>query len=324
MIPLFLLLVTSAVCTTASPDCSERVSAGPDGKWTLLYRSHALTKPNPAIRRAAIMVHGQGRNADDYFRTMMAAGFLAGALEDTIIISPRFSSNNADGCKDHLSEGELNQPCRGKSWRGGGEAENAPHGTSFHVMDEVLRRLADKKKFPNLQFITLAGHSAGGQFVHRYAAATKAVDGLGVPVKFVVSNPSSYLYLDARRYAAEGKLGEFAGAAKCQGFNSYLYGLEQRYGYAADLSDEQLKSNLARRDVVYLLGELDTEPLAGFDSSCSAMAQGKSRLQRGQQYWQYIRSEYKAGHELVKVPLCGHNARCVFTSDPAQKVVFGK
>ena len=36
------------------------------------------------------MVHGAGRNADHYFETATAAGFLAGALENTLIIAPRF------------------------------------------------------------------------------------------------------------------------------------------------------------------------------------------------------------------------------------------
>jgi hypothetical protein len=75
---------------------------------------------------------------------------------------------------------------------------------------------------------------------------------------------------------------------------------------------------------VYLIGELDTEPLAGFDSSCAAMAQGKNRYSRGETYWKLIRSEFGAKHEFVKAPMCGHNARCVFTTDEAIRTVFGQ
>lgn len=322
--PLLLLLAGAVACTTTSPECTERMPVGLDGKWTLLYRSHALTTRNERIEEAFVLVHGQSRNADDYFRTAMAAGFLAGALDRTIIISPRFASNDGTGCKDVLAEGEINQPCRGNTWRGGGNPVNAKDASSFHATDELLRHLADRRVFPNLKRIVLAGHSAGGQFVHRYAAASRAVESVGVPVKLIVSNPSSYLYLDARRPGADGKLAEFAGKEACPAFNRYLYGLEQRSGYAEQVPDETLRANLVKREVVYLLGELDTEPLAGFDSSCSGMAQGKNRFVRGENYWKMIRAEFGARHEMVQAPMCGHNARCVFTTDAALKAVFGR
>lgn len=324
MTPFLFLLAAGAVCTTASMECSEKLPAGREGKWTLVYRSHPLTAKNDRIEMAFVLVHGQGRNADDYFKTAMAAGFLAGALERAVIVSPRFASNDGAGCKDVLAEGEINQPCRGNTWRGGGTAVNSSEATSFHVADALLRKLSDRKTFPNLKRIVVAGHSAGGQFVHRYAAASRVIEALGVPVKLIVSNPSSYLYLDARRPDADGKPAEFAGREGCPNFNRYLYGLEQRSGYPADVPDETMRANLVRRDVVYLLGELDTEPLAGFDSSCAAMAQGKNRFARGESYWRTIRAEYGAKHELVKAPMCGHNARCVFTTDAALEAVFGR
>jgi pimeloyl-ACP methyl ester carboxylesterase len=254
----------------------------------------------------------------------MAAGFLAGALDRAVIVSPRFASNDGGSCKDALAEGEVNQPCRGNTWRGGGPAANSAEATSFHVADALLRTLSDRKVFPHLKRIVVAGHSAGGQFVHRYAAASREIEAVGVPVKLIVSNPSSYLYLDTRRPDAEGKLAEFAGREGCPNFNRYLYGMEQRSGYPSEVADDTLRANLVKRDVVYLLGELDTEPLAGFDSSCSAMAQGKNRFARGENYWKTIRSVYGAKHELVKAPMCGHNARCVFTTDAALETVSGR
>lgn len=324
MTPFLFLLAASSVCTTATSECTERLPVGPDSKWTLVYRSHPLSVRNERIDTAFVLVHGQGRNADDYFKTALAAGFLAGALDRTVIVSPRFASNDGAGCKDTLAEGEINQPCRGNTWRGGGTAVNSAEASSFHVADALLRRLSDRKTFPNLKRIVMAGHSAGGQFVHRYAAASRAIESVGLPVKLVVSNPSSYLYLDARRPDADAKLAEFAGREACPNFNRYLYGLEQRSGYPADMPDETLRANLLKRNVVYLLGELDTEPLAGFDSSCAAMAQGKNRFVRGENYWKAIRQEYGAKHELVRAPMCGHNARCVFTTDAALEVVFGR
>lgn len=321
---LYLALALAQPCVETAPACTERIEVGPPGKWTLVYRSHPLRERNESIKRLFILVHGQGRNAHDYFKTATAAAFLVGALNDTLVLSPRFASNNGELCQDALGEGEISQGCRIDTWRSGAPALNAGNATSFDAADAMLKLAANRANFPNLRSIVVAGHSAGGQFVHRYAAASRVIEELGIPVRFVVSNPSSYLYLDGRRPDGNGRFVEFGGKAACANFNCYLYGLEKRNGYAASIPDGKLRENLVRRDVIYLLGELDTLPIAGFDSSCAAMAQGPSRLARGESYLNYIRNGFKARHTLVKAPLCGHNARCVFTADPALKVVFSE
>ena len=46
----------------------------------------------------------------------------------------------------------------------------------------------------------MTGHSAGGQVAHRYAAASRAEENFGaVSFRYVVANPSTYLYLRAER-----------------------------------------------------------------------------------------------------------------------------
>ena len=74
--------------------------------------------------------------------------------------------------------------------------------TSFDVADELLRKLARKDIFPNLRSIVFAGHSAGGQFVSRYEMSNQVHETLGVPITYVVANPSSYAYLDDLRPSA--------------------------------------------------------------------------------------------------------------------------
>jgi hypothetical protein len=76
--------------------------------------------------------------------------------------------------------------------------------------------------------------------------------------------------------------------------------------------------------VTYLLGEIDILPLGGFDSSCPAMAQGPTRLARGEAFAKYVSQKVDARHKVVVVPLCGHNGRCMFTSDPALPILFPK
>ena len=60
---------------------------------SLFYRTYSLEGRHENITRALIVIHGAGRDANNYFRTGVAAAFLDGALEDTIVIAPRFASS---------------------------------------------------------------------------------------------------------------------------------------------------------------------------------------------------------------------------------------
>jgi hypothetical protein len=117
---------------------------------------------------------------------------------------------------------------------------------------------------------------------------------------------------------------EFENAKACPGYDKWPYGLEERVGYSANVSDADLKRQLVARPVTYLLGELDILPLYGFDSTCSAMAQGPTRLARGVAYTKYVTELLGAQHRQVIVPACPHSARCMLTSDVSLPVLFPK
>ena len=318
----FVSTIAAEPCTRATPECTEWVNLGGQAH-ALIYRTYPVDKRNEKVTRALVVIHGAGRDADNYFRTGLAAAFLASALDDTIVIAPRFASNDGRGCKDTLAANEINWSCSGDSWRSGGVSASNKELTSYDLMDEILRRLARKEVFPNLKAIVVSGHSAGGQYVTRYEMANQVHDKLGVPIAYVVSNPSSYAYLDPERPTdANSELRPFGDARNCTTYDNWPYGLKNRGGYTAKLSDDQLKQQLASRSVTYLLGELDILPLGGFDSSCPAMAQGPTRLARGQSFVTYVNTKYKAQHKAIVIPLCGHNARCMFTAELALPILF--
>jgi pimeloyl-ACP methyl ester carboxylesterase len=324
---LFSLFLLSAVAWAAPcisvANCTQWVAFPGGPARSMVYRTYPLDVPNPQITRALIVIHGAGRDADNYFRTALAAAFLDGALDDTIVIAPRLASSTGT-CRDQLAPNEVSWSCTGDSWRSGGAATNNSKLTSFDFTDEILRKLANKDTFPNLRSIVVSGHSAGGQYVDRYAMANTVHDTLGVPVTYVVSNPSSYAYLDTARPTADGSdFRNFTEGRNCTTFDMWPYGLERRSGgYTAKETDDQLKKQLAARPVTYLLGEIDILPLGGFDASCPAMAQGPTRLARGQSFFKYVNQRFGAKHALTVVPLCGHNARCMFTAEPALPILF--
>jgi pimeloyl-ACP methyl ester carboxylesterase len=346
--------VLGAPCTTVSADCTEWIRPAGQQSRVLIYRNYPLEAKNENITRALIFVHGINRDADNHFRTVLAAAFLAGALNNTVIVSPRFASNSSapgnqiGDCRDALAPEEANWICetqRADSWRSGGGEVGNDKLTSFDFMDEIVRRLARKDVFPNLKSIVVAGHSAGGQFVIRYEMSNQVHDSVGVPISYVVSNPSTYAYVDDMRptstafptmiaSAAPGFIPPspanpppafvlYVDAKNCAGYDNWPYGLKSRIGYASRLTEDELKKQLAARRVTYLLGEADILPLGIFDTSCPATAQGPTRLARGLAFSRYVKEHHGgANHNAVVVPFCGHSARCMFTSDVALPLIF--
>ena len=328
-------------CISATAKCVSWVTLGGGPARAMAYSTYPLGTRNARIRRALIMVHGTLRNADHYFTTATGAAFLAGALGDTVVIAPAFHSADRN-CTDKLEANEVSWSCGGDSWRSGGAAASDPKLASFDFVDQILKRLADKTLFPNLKQVVIAGHSAGGQFVSRYEMANRAHETLGVAVSYVVANPSSYAWPDATRAlpvedaapaaAVAGwnqetphtkfSFGRFD-AAKAPNYDRWPYGLEGRVGgYTANMTDEQLRKQLAARPTTYLLSQVDTLPLGGFDGSPSAMAQGATRRARGEAFVNYLNGKLGGSAKVLIVPECGHNDRCVYTTDAVLPVIF--
>jgi len=313
----------AAPCTQATAACTEWVTLAGGPARSLVYRSQPLSARNDRVRRALIVLHGSDRDAQGYFQIGIAAARLEGALDDTIVVAPRFASRDGLTCSDRLAPQEVNWPCEGNSWRSGGAAVGGTV-TSFDLADEILRRIANRALFPNIQVIVLSGHSAGGQFVTRYEMANRVHDTLGVPVRYIVSNPSSYAYPDSTRPVSSKGKGDFRPfeARACDSYNKWPYGLDDRRGYAETTSAEQLKRQLVDRPTTYLLGGRDIQPTDGFDGSCAAMAQGPTRLARGRAFAAYLHQRFGAHHVVKIVPDCGHDAQCMFTSELALPVLF--
>lgn len=329
-----------APCTTPTSACERWITFGHGPAKSMVYASYPLDVVNPAITRALIMVHGAGRNADHYFETSMAAAFLAGALDNTIIIAPHFIASS-----DKPAPNEVMWPERGENWRSGGASPTNPTLTAFGFLDTLVLRLADKKTFPNLTRLVIAGHSAGGQVATRYEMANRIHNTPGLSISYVVANPSTYAWPASVRPLPTGDADptdaykESLGAkgdslhtnftfgafdtTKAPNYNRWPSGLENRTtGYVAGMSDDQLKRQLVERPTTYLLGQVDVLPLGGFDSSPNAMAQGPTRRARGEAFFKYVTETLGAKHKAIIVSECGHNDRCIFTTNVVFPVIF--
>ncbi|WP_457281569.1 alpha/beta fold hydrolase [Polaromonas sp. P5_D5] len=288
-----------------------------------VYSNIDLRQPDAGIKRAVIFVHGVQRDADRYFG--VGLGLLEAARLDassTLLLVPHFLT-----ASDTSPDGNI------PLWRGGNWMQCQPSRgkeaiNSCGVLDDIARYLSAGKRFPVLKEIVFIGHSAGGQLMQRYAVLNNSEEGLrksGIRVRYVVSSPSSYLYLDDSR--PEGGSFKPVNSILCPGYNNFRYGLGNMVPYGQGLDGEQLFKRYAAREVLYLVGAQDNDPAyESLDKSCGAAMQGTDRLNRHRNYMRYEQFlaqkwQTPVTRAVMVVPDAGHEAAEIFESrDVAAKI----
>ncbi len=349
--PLLLICITVAGIATASFWTSAAAQSGdysptiPDHRIWFFFGADTLKIPyernvelgesHPGYDRAVVMVHGTGRTVSSYFRTLeLAAEAADNAGDHSILIAPQFLIKaDLDSVAPHDADILLYWQNSGTHcWKTGYPSDSTgayprDHAiSSFAVMDSILYRLATRN--PDLETIVVAGHSAGGQYVNRYAASNRMEKQLkathpGIAIRYVVANPSSYLYFDPQR-RVPGTLDEFCvhdSTSHCYYFNHYKYGLTGKNEYlVAAGGNDSLRAMFDRREVHFLAGEWDTVTAATdphFDDSCQAMLQGSTRRERARTYYNYLVHlgwNTYGDNRLAIVPTAEHSARQMYTS----------
>jgi len=265
------------------------------------------------------MIHGWSRRGvDDGDAAAARAG---GAAAHTIVIAPLFPIP-ADIEAHALPASVLRWGV--EDWKSGRPALAPAPVSVFDAVDTIVARLADKRLFPHLRTIVIAGHSAGGQLVQRYAAVghANARAGTGIAVRYVVANPSSYLYFGNARpkpLAPDDK--------PCHAVDHWPYGFEGRLPAYVQVTPAQAEATYVAQDLVYLLGTDDVDPRhPELDKSCAAETQGATRLERGRAYFAALRASEGglASQRIVEVPGVGHHGRAMFTSAAGVAVLFGE
>lgn len=324
MKPLLVLSLSALLSFAAHAEDQAVKSISPDrltinGVQATLGLSQEWLRPKPQIERAVIVLHGRLRNAQTYLRSIERAANQSKQRSKTLLIAPQFL-NEKDVVAHHLADNILRW--HGNDWMAGDTAVGPKPVSSFIVIDHILRRLSDSKLYPNLKEIVIAGHSGGAQVVQRYVMLGGKEDVLlrkeGIKLRYVIANPSSYAWFDAERPLP-------VTAAQCPDFDDWKYGLKHMPTYAGKVNPAEIEQGYVKRDVTYLLGELDTNPNhPALDKTCGAEAQGAFRLARGQNYFNYLTKRHPEGlnQRLIIVPNVGHNGDGIFTSPEGQAVLF--
>jgi pimeloyl-ACP methyl ester carboxylesterase len=318
---LLLGFVPVPVTTTPQPDNSGRLADREflvktlRGSGYARYFGTSSLDGDAAVTRALIIVHGVLRDADYYYDTGVITANDAHRLADTLVIAPQFVE------KSEIADAAVRPDTLywDSKWPGGSDAVAPAAISTYDVFDAMIARLSDANRFPKLREIIIAGHSAGGQIVQRYAVVGNAPEldaGARVPVRLIVSNPSSYFYFsDWRPFPPGG----------CSDYNAWRYGLRDAPRYVRGTASE-LEARYVRRRVVYLMGTADTNAKENdLDRSCGGEAQGRYRFERAKYYLAYIARLYPQGtsQRYAFVRNVGHDNRRMFSSACGIASIFG-
>lgn len=296
----------------------------------IYYSSHGdIENVSPGdVRSAVIGIHGSGRNADDYFCSLLGASTLA-RNEKVLILTPRFPIAVDSDLTNITSGGiALIWPDTDPSgpWRYGADALNRANVSSFQVMDDLVRHVL-KRITRN---ITIVGHSAGGQFVQRWALMSPVSD---ENLRYIVANPSSYAYLSPERWIDGRFRTPDQSVYKCFDYNQWEWGLDPPYSlpYISRVMErstlEKLKDRFFEREVVYLIGSQDKcsgLPWCqshGLETTCHDLLQGPNRWER---HFRYVSHLMELGGAPINftVPNVGHDHSLMFNSAVGRSVIF--
>ena len=307
-------------CNLAGAICAERVVIG-SGVYLPVFSTHELATGDAGVSRGLIVVHGNNRDPDTYFLSGIAAATQGGVAGHTAVVAPHFQT---------VEDGPApNEPYwSSPGWKRGNLSLSegpSPRVSSYAALDSIVRLFLDAGRFPAMREIVVTGHSAGGQVLHRYAATSRIEEGApdGVSFRYVVANPSTYLYLGPERENLSGNF-TVPGGVGCDDYNEWHYGLEDRNSYAEALAADTIRALLARRDVRILIGDADTLS-AALDVSCGANLQGVNRYVRGRTLVRFMEALYP-GHRHVEtiVQGIGHSNRSMWTSREGLGSLFGR
>ena len=180
---------------------------------------------------------------------------------------------------------------------------------------------------------------------HRWALLSNSTawNSKTIPLRAVVANPKSYVYLDDRRWFPNscdnpnGCAQSFHQPSQevynqCPEYNHYYWGLEAGGSIPCPYRDMAMAAvgesaatvanRYASRDVIYLSAEYDVLPQNR--DHCSALWQGRNRNERARNYYASLKEYFgREIHEFHFVPFSGHDHALMFQSHVGRRAILG-
>lgn len=314
-------VITFPVCGAENGSVRNRYRfSDPEVPVTVYYDAVMPIENGSRCRSAVILIHGWGGHVRKVLPAFNAALAARAKGVETVpyVIAPMFprrttlaknpgESDDGRAVWNVSWEGKkLDDPgSAADDWRGGGDAAGTRF-SSFDYIDRILHRLSDRKLFPELKRIVLAGFSAGGQFAGRYAAIGKGKVREGVGLVYIDMAPST----------------EF----RFEKDDPWHYGLKGRPRYGAALSEADIMKNLCSRRVWRGCGDKDTlgRPHTALDMTPAAARQGGNRFERFRNFEKYLESypDWKRQTSFHVFKGLGHNEVIAYPSKEVLDFVF--
>jgi len=250
----------------------------PDKRASFTYRSAG----HPDVRtyvvvpatlssatKVVLVMHGRSRNADGYIDTWVDWA----SRHDYIALAPRFDDKNWAGDKYNLGN-----VFTGKDGKG---VKNPESQWSFTVVEGIHEQARREFRLDDPRF-DIWGHSAGGQFVHR----------------FMLFKPNAKV-----RYAMPANSGWYTtpdlNRAFPHGVKHPLLSLEKR-----DLV------RWTTKPVVVFRGTADTLRTENLSQTPESDAQGQNRYERAAFMYRKIKAfDPQTNWQMIDVPDAGHDQR---------------
>ena len=256
----------------------ESTGVNGDPVRVFTYRS-AGWRPGDKI---VLVFHGMNRNAEHYL-----AGWIAHADENSLLVlCPKFTKEKYPGT-GYYHTGNIMS-------RTDGSGRLQPKDSRvFPAVDRLISEVKARTEAYESP-VVLFGHSAGGQFLHRYAL----FGGNTEAVLIMPANGGLYTMPDSTV--------------------PFPYGLG-----GVPLGDEELAAAFAK-PVVLLLGEADVKRTSNLRMTPEADRQGLNRLERGRNFFAAAKQKAEElgvpfNWRLVTVPGVGHQGARM--GDAAMRVI---
>ncbi len=306
-------LITSSPVYAAVKIVNQRYafSKSSDKTYYLPYKSnYAIDMKNSDIKHVIIPIHSAEYNVEKLFNDYKKLiSKYDHAKFSTLIFTPQF---NREIHVKNVKEDKLllwkASPFWGSQLSRVITSEEYLKISAYMVLEDIISSLCNKDLFPNLERITIAGHSNGGEFVQRFAAGNTVGESVaaeaGVKVRYVAMSISTYMYLSEKRRVGESRR-EFAvpGAEQIKAmpaYNRYGYGLIKPYEFFRnkDLDDKKIRAIYPERNIIYIAGQGTEKPGRYFNKAPEAMLQGDNRYERAKIFFGHLVDEF--GPKIMK------------------------
>ncbi|TVQ76093.1 MAG: T9SS C-terminal target domain-containing protein [Flavobacteriales bacterium] len=290
------------------------------------YGNQNLITTNNDIQLAVIPIQNLNKNSQEMFQLFNTQIQSLGLSNEAVVIAPQFLDEN-DVLFHHLDSSYLYWAGDSISIFDGYPSLNSNASIeSFAVIDSLISKL--KNMYPSLCQIIVVGNQYGGSFTQRYALLSIAENTVGIPIRYVVGNANWYTYLNNERKVSNA-LDQFSVPSSCSDYNTWPFGLDNRNisNYVGSVSVDSILSRNAKRELVYVLGALDTETqLSELGLGCLSASQGENRHERGVVFSNYLvnffGSNTAGSQQTISLQGVGKEAAPLFSHTQSLQAIY--